>query len=65
GERVTWNYVKHVNTWEVWEPGSWAAEYQIRGFQQDMADLQPGVLQHRSEDDDEIPYYNKIPDNRK
>ena len=65
GERVTWNYVKHVNTWEVWEPGSWAAEYQIRSTQQNLADMQPGVLQHRTGDDDEIPYYNKIPDNRK
>ena len=65
GERVVWNYVKHVNTWEVWEPGSWAAEYQFRSTQQGLADMQPGILQHRSGDDDEIPYYNRIPDNRK
>lgn len=65
GERVVWNYVKHVNTWEVWTPGSWEAEYQIRLYQQLMAKEQLGVLRHRAGDDDEIPYYNRIPDNRK
>ena len=61
GERVTWPYVKHVNTWDVWIPGSWEAEYQIRLYQQQMADLEMGLFKHRVEDEEEIPSYNRIP----
>ena len=62
GERVTWKYVKHENPRDVWIPGSWEAEYQIRLYQQNLADMEPGVFRHRTEDEDEIPYYNKIPE---
>lgn len=51
GEREVWNYVKHTNTWDVWIPGSWEAEYMIRLYQQMVADLQQGLFKHKDYED--------------
>ena len=61
GIRTVWNYKKFLDPREVWEPGSWAAEYQYRLFEQAEASEQMGLFLHR-EYEEAIPEYNRIPD---
>ncbi len=63
-ERTVWNYKKFLDPCEVWEPGSWAAEYQIRMYSQNTESLQPGLLKH-IDYEDEVPPYNRIPTKNK
>lgn len=64
GERTVWNYKKFNDPREVWEPGSWAAEYQIRLYTQvEESRRQDGLLTHR-EYEEEIPPYNRIPNQK-
>ncbi len=64
GERTVWNYKKFNDPREVWEPGSWAAEYQIRLYTQvEESRRQDGLLTHR-EYEEEIPPYNRKPNQK-
>ena len=59
GERTVWNYKKFIDPRGVWEPGSWAAEYQIRMYRQWEESLQPGLLKHTDDEDEVLPYNRK------
>ena len=64
GERTVWNFKKFLDPRDVWEPGSWAAEYQIRLYEQEARGLRPELLKHKTYED-EIPPYNRIPERNK
>ena len=61
GERTVWNYKKFLDPRGVWEPGSWAAEYQIRLYQQCEEDKAQNRLLQHAPYEDEIPPYDRIP----
>ena len=61
GERTVWNYKKFLDPRGVWEPGSWAAEYQIRLYQQCEEDKAQNRLLQHAPYEDEIPPYDRKP----
>ena len=44
-EKEIWNYLKVTDDSEVFRPGEWSTDYQIRLFQQKFAGLNPEALQ--------------------
>ena len=60
GTPVIWNFRQFIDTKDVPKPGEWFSEYLIRAYQQSIADISPGVLEHR-DSDREVPEYNRIP----
>ena len=64
GVPVTWDFWKPKDTFDVPVRGSWLAEYMIRSYQQRLEDEAFGILKHRADEDEILPYNVKPVGNR-
>ena len=64
GVAVTWDFWKPRDTFDNLTPDHWCVQYYQRLVDQELWDEIPGLFKRRHQDE-EVPEYNKIPDQNK
>ena len=60
GVPVTWDFKQYIDLRDVPDPADWCTQYELRLWDQELYEKEPGLLEHRSYED-EVPDYDRIP----
>ena len=60
GVPVTWDFKQYIDRREVMNPADWSVQYDMRIWDQELYEPEPGLLEHRPQEE-EPPEYDRIP----